>query len=271
MLGEEPGRDFTLAMDYMPESHIVVEEDGRLSGGMVLIIELPEMVFLFNPRTENDIILDPLVCKGIDAAKSLNANTIVSLLHGSNIQFSAIEEVLLRHGFILSLKKELYELKPAKYSPAGVDSSVVYKSIGQITEEMFVKIFKAVYEPDIFESDAEKCYADLKKNATNTGHFYPEDWQLAYVGDKPVGLTMPQLHDADVEIGSNFYLGLVPEERRKGLGTLLQRRAVETLIRRGVGLIGGSTDAKNTPMIKILEHLGYQFAEHQFFFILEEQ
>jgi GNAT superfamily N-acetyltransferase len=270
MLREKPGKDFTLDTDYRKESHIVVEEGGRLVGGMALMFWEPETVILFNPTTENDITLDSLVCKGIDTAKCLNAGTIVSLLHGSNAQFRAIEDVLLRNGFFLGLKKELYTLKPAAYSPVEIDLSIIYKSAQQITEEAFIHFFKDVFEPDFFDSDAANYYTELKMNAVDSGRFYPEDWEIAYVGGKQIGLTMPQLHDAGGEIGSNFYLGILPDARKRGLGTLLQRRAVETLIRRGVDLIAGSTDVKNVPMNKIFRRLGYELAEHQYFFKYRE-
>lgn len=270
MLHEKPGKDFTLEDDYRTESHIVVEENKRLVGGMALMFWEPETVILFNPTSKNDIALDSLVCKGIDTAKCLNAGTIVSLLHGSNAQFRAIEDVLLRHGFFLGLKKELYTLKPAAYSPVEMDLSITYRSAHQITEEAFIQVFKDVFEPDFFDSDAANCFAELKMNAVDSGRFYPEDWEVAYVKDKPIGLTMPQLHDAGGEIGSNFYLGVLPEERKNGFGTLLQRRAVETLIRRGVDLIAGSTDVMNKPMRRIFRRLGYELAEHQYFFKYRE-
>ncbi|UCD04973.1 MAG: GNAT family N-acetyltransferase [candidate division WOR-3 bacterium] len=270
MLRDDPGKDFTLDDDYRIESHIVVEEDRRLSGGMVLMFWEPDTVILFNPTTENNTALDSLVCKGIDTAKSLNAGTILSLLHGSNNQFNAIRDVLLHLGFFLGLRKELYTLKPAAYSPTEIDISLTYKSALEITEDAFIQVFKSVFEPDFFDSDAANCFAELKMNAVDSGRFYPEDWEIAYDNDKPVGLTMPQLHDADGEIGSNFYLGVLPDERKKGWGTFLQRKAVETLIRRGVDLIAGSTDVKNKPMRRIFRRLGYQLAEHQYFFKYRE-
>ena len=117
MLREKPGKDFTLDADYRMESHIVIEDNERLAGGMVLMFWEPEAVILFNPTTGNDVALDPLIGKGIDTAKFLNAGTILSLLHGSNAQFQAIENILYRRGFFLGLKKELYTLEPAAYSP----------------------------------------------------------------------------------------------------------------------------------------------------------
>ena len=98
-----------------------------------------------------------------------------------------------------------------------------------------------------------------------TKRFYPEDWQIGYHGAKPIGITMPQLHDEGGEIGSNYYLGVVPEERKKGFGKALQRRAVEILQERDARMIVGSTEAKNLAMIKIFESLGYEFKETQFF------
>ena len=71
-------------------------------------------------------------------------------------------------------------------------------------------MFKDVFDADFFDSDAKSCFAELKINAVESGRFYPEDWEIAYVKDKPIGLTLPQLHDAEGEIGSNFYLGVLP-------------------------------------------------------------
>jgi len=99
-----------------------------------------------------------------------------------------------------------------------------------------------------------------------TKRFYPEDWQIGYHGIKPIGITMPQLHDEGGEIGSNYYLGVVREERKKGFGRALQRRAVEILQVRGAKIIVGSTDAKNTAMMKVFESLGYEFKETQYFY-----
>ncbi|GAI16007.1 unnamed protein product, partial [marine sediment metagenome] len=48
LMDEEFSESFTQLSDYRPQSHIVVEESNRFIGGMELIIDEPEQVFLFN-------------------------------------------------------------------------------------------------------------------------------------------------------------------------------------------------------------------------------
>ena len=269
LLGEEYRRPFTLETDYRPESHIVVEKDDRFVGGMELFIEDPELVLLFNPKVEVVDALKLIVCKGIETAKALGVRIIGSLIHESNEQFSVIERLLPDLGFAFGMKKALYQLKAATTSGTGGIPSLTYRSLAQVAETQFVDVFEKIYQPDIFDIDPDpaRCFEDLKKRAASTKRFHPEDWEIAYVATKPVGITMPQLHDERAQCGSNYYIGVVSEERRKGLGKALQKRAVETLFKRGVHTIVGSTDVGNKPMLKIFESLGYERIEHQYFYI----
>lgn len=269
LLGEEHSRPFTQGSYYRPESHIVVEKDDRFVGGMELFIEDPELVLLFNPKIEIVDALKLIVCKGIDTAKALDVRIIGFLIHESNAQFSVIERLLPDLGFVFGMKKALYQLKAATTSDTGGIPSLTYRSLTQVGETRFVGVFEKIYQPDIFDFDPDpaRCFEDLKKMAARTKRFHPEDWEIAYVATKPVGITMPQLHDAKAQCGSNYYVGVVLEERGKGLGKALQKRAVETLFRRGVHTIVGSTDVRNKPMLKIFESLGYERIEHQYFYV----
>jgi ribosomal protein S18 acetylase RimI-like enzyme len=115
-----------------------------------------------------------------------------------------------------------------------------------------------------------KWFSGLKRMAIKSRRFYPEDWEVAYIENQAVGITMPQLHDEKGECGSNFLVGVIPEVRKKGIGKILQRRAIKRLMKRGAGLIVGSTHVKNTPMIRIFEALGYEFVEYQYFYCYKD-
>jgi RimJ/RimL family protein N-acetyltransferase len=268
LLGEESRRFFTQEPDYRPESHIVVERDNIIVGCMELIIEEPELILLFNPKVKVIPALRLIVCRGIETTKSLGVRIIGSLIYESNAQFSVIERLLPDLGFVFGMKKALYQLKAAITSDAGGIPSLTYRSLAQVAETQFVEVFEKIYQPDIFDFDPDpaRCFEDLKKMAARTKRFHPEDWEIAYVAAKPVGITMPQLHDEKAQCGSNYYVGVVLEERGKGLGKALQKRAVETLFRKGVHTIVGSTDVRNKPMLKIFESLGYEHIEHQYFY-----
>ena len=266
LMDEESDELFTQTSDHIIESHVVVEKGDEIVGGMDLIIDEPDLLMLFNPKLVIDSALDLLLGKAIEAAKSLKVNEVFSLIHGSNDRFKTIQRILKDSKFVFGMKKILYELKSAELSKTNVRSALTYESLSQDNEDDFINIFKVVYQPDIFESGAERCFMDLRKGAMKTKRFYAEDWEIACSSIKYIGITMPQLHDERGEIGSNYYLGVIPEERKKGSGRALQRRAVETLFKRGAKMIVGSTDAENTAMMKVFESLGYEFMEYQYFY-----
>jgi ribosomal protein S18 acetylase RimI-like enzyme len=221
---------------------------------------------LFNPKLKIDSALNPLLSKVIETARSLKVRKVYSLVHGSNEQFKAIQRILTESKFVFRMKKVLYELGSGELSDAESSYALTYESFSVNSETRFIDIFKAVYQPDMFESDAEKCFVDLKESAMKTKRFYPEDWEIAYHGSEYIGITMPQLHDEGGGIGSNWYLGVVPEQRKKGFGRALQRRAIEILQKRGAKMIVGSTDVKNAAMIQVFQSLGYEFKEYQYFY-----
>jgi ribosomal protein S18 acetylase RimI-like enzyme len=265
LIGEESDELFTEAVDYRPESHIIAEEDNRIVGGMILIIDDPDLVMLFNPKLKIDRALEPLLRKAIEITATLRVKNVYSLIHGSNDRFEIFDRTLKQTDFVFGMKKKLYRLEFVTFSPSDT-VSLTYEPLSKDNEARFIDICKMVYQPDIFQSDAERCFIDLKRDAIKTKRFYAEDWEIALHGSKYVGITMPQLHDEKGEIGSNFYLGVVPEERKRGFGRALQKRAIETLRRRGAKMVVGSTNVNNTAMIRVFESLGYEFSEYQYFY-----
>lgn len=266
LMDEESEELFTQKADYRKESHIIVEKDNKLVAGMYLIIDEPDSVMLFNPYLKIDRALGPLLRKAIETAVSLRVDKIYSLIHESNDRFQMLDPALEENEFVFGIRKILYELKSRTFPNSDI-VPLAYEPLGQDNESRFKKIFKKIFQPDgFFESDAERYFGDLKKSAIKTKRFYAEDWEIASHGGKHVGITMPQLHDEDGEIGSNFYVGVVPEYRNKGFGRALQRRAIQTLRRRGAKMIVGSTGAENTAMIRVFESLGYEFSKYQRFY-----
>ena len=270
LMGDESDASFTQTSDYCWQSHIVVEDNNIFVGGMELIIDKPEFVILFNPIVKSDNTLSitkHLLYKGIETAKSMNTQKLFSLIHKSNDQFKVIQNALQDLNFKLGMEKNLYRRKPEPVAMPEHISPLVYRSLKEIGDKNFLEIFKRVYEPDIFESDFRKGFWCLKRMAQRSKRFYPEDWELAFINDEAVGLTLPQLHDEHGELGSNFHLGVIKNYRKKGIGSTLQRRAIMSLIKRGVKSIVGSTYTKNHAMINIFRALSYDFIEHQYFYV----
>jgi RimJ/RimL family protein N-acetyltransferase len=55
-----------------------------------------------------------------------------------------------------------------------------------------------------------------------------------------------------------FYVGVVPDQRGRGLATQLVRRGTERLLEAGAGEIGGDCDVGNVGMVKAFERAGYR-------------
>ena len=54
------------------------------------------------------------------------------------------------------------------------------------------------------------------------------------------------------------YVGVVPEQRGRGLASRLVRRATEQLLASGADEIGGDCDRDNAAMVKAFERAGFE-------------
>ena len=90
----------------------------------------------------------------------------------------------------------------------------------------------------------------------------PEWWELAYTEDgRLAGLVMPARNPSVAVIA---YVGVVPEQRGRGLATRLVRRGTEQLLAGGADEIRGDCDRDNIAMAKAFERAGYeQFARRR--------
>jgi RimJ/RimL family protein N-acetyltransferase len=90
----------------------------------------------------------------------------------------------------------------------------------------------------------------------------PEWWELAYMDDGAlVGVIMPARNPSSAVVA---YVGVVPEQRGRGLARELTRRGTEQLLASGADEIRGDCDLDNVGMVKAFERAGYeQFARRR--------
>jgi ribosomal protein S18 acetylase RimI-like enzyme len=89
-------------------------------------------------------------------------------------------------------------------------------------------------------------------------------WELAYTAEGSLaGVIVAARNPGAAVIG---YVGVVPEQRGRGLAEQLVRRGTEHLAGSGVAEIRGDCDAENVGMVKAFEREGYeQFARRRTF------
>ncbi|MFF0264896.1 GNAT family N-acetyltransferase [Kribbella sp. NPDC004536] len=80
-------------------------------------------------------------------------------------------------------------------------------------------------------------------------------WRLAYDGAELVGFAMPSANAGGPVVG---YLGVVPEQRGRGLSDDLLAEITHLLAETGAEHIRADTDFGNVPMAKSFERLGYR-------------
>jgi ribosomal protein S18 acetylase RimI-like enzyme len=94
-------------------------------------------------------------------------------------------------------------------------------------------------------------------------HFdYDESWwQVGFSSSEAVGFVQPVTfrgyRRGELEEGTIFYMGVVPEQRGRGYGRDLLCRATRTLQEVGVWRIFCDTDVRNAPMIRLFEAAGF--------------
>jgi ribosomal protein S18 acetylase RimI-like enzyme len=90
----------------------------------------------------------------------------------------------------------------------------------------------------------------------------PEWWELAYTDDGALaGVIMAARNPSSAVIA---FVGVVPEQRGRGLAPRLVRRGTEQLLESGADEIRGDCDLDNVGMVKAFERAGYeQFARRR--------
>jgi RimJ/RimL family protein N-acetyltransferase len=99
-----------------------------------------------------------------------------------------------------------------------------------------------------FELSAEEAMNEYVEFAGAAHH--PETWVVAYDEDRPVGVVFAQRYDDKPEEGSVFFIGVVPEFRGLGFGTVLHAKGLAMLSAIGVKEYVGSTDVQNEAMTR---------------------
>jgi ribosomal protein S18 acetylase RimI-like enzyme len=84
----------------------------------------------------------------------------------------------------------------------------------------------------------------------------PEWWELAYADDGALaGVIMTARNPSSAVIA---YVGVIPEQRGRGLAQQLVRRGTERLLESGADEIRGDCDLDNVGMVKAFERAGYE-------------
>jgi ribosomal protein S18 acetylase RimI-like enzyme len=147
--------------------------------------------------------------------------------------------------------------------PAAQEQSLVFRALPDVGEDAFVETIAATYEgtrdswiSQTIEEHGAIGAAQADFDEYRQMEHLPEWWELAYTADgKLAGVIMAARNPTTAVVA---YVGVVPEQRGRGLAPELVRRGTEQLLASGSTSIGGDCDRDNIGMVKAFRRAGYE-------------
>jgi ribosomal protein S18 acetylase RimI-like enzyme len=143
------------------------------------------------------------------------------------------------------------------------ESLLTFRALPEVGEEVFVEAIATTYEGTRDAWLARNIQARGLVGAARSDFLDYQEldhlrewWELAYTEDGALaGVVMPARNPTSAVVA---YVGVVPEQRGRGLAAQLVRRATEQLIGSGADEIQGDCDRDNVPMVKAFRRAGYE-------------
>jgi len=181
----------------------------------------------------------------------------VELLSWEKPDLAEMNDAFIAAGFRTGRRKVFVERSIEEFVPEE-PSPFSYRPLADVGESEFVRTMVRAAEGDPFEDAAARDpVTDFRELVEYAGDaFDPASWRIAAVSGKVAGVVLPQRFPGPKNEGTLFYVGIVPEQRRRGLGRALHAAGLGFLSSAGVERYIGSTDDRNTPMIRIFEANG---------------
>lgn len=162
-----------------------------------------------------------------------------------------------------------WRFSPGASRRAEAAPSLAFRALPDIGDDAFVEAIASTYQgtrDTWIAHEIEQrgllgaARADFDENQ-ELEHL-PEWWQLAYTEDGALaGVIMAARNPGSAVIA---YVGVVPEQRGRGLGQHLVRRGTELLVASGADEIRGDCDRDNVGMVKAFQRAGYdEFARRR--------
>lgn len=256
-----------------PTRTFVLERDGRRLARMELLGTPPHDVLLVHPRCEEGVDPLPAVARLVDAgvrrAREAGSARVGLVLEDRFPHAVAFAAAAPSWGFEFDVDKVLVRAGAPDLHvdalPAPPEGAAFASHDPELTG-VFQRVLATSMTRSDRESDALKELEGFEARARGDGGFHREDWVLLRVGGIAAGLVIPAFLDERRDGGTLFYVGVLSEFRGRGLGAVLARRGIETMLARGATRYADSCNAANVPMRRIFERLGCGVVTTQHFF-----
>jgi ribosomal protein S18 acetylase RimI-like enzyme len=155
---------------------------------------------------------------------------------------------------LLYLQAVVREARPAEM-PQGWH----FETYGPETRNLFTEVILASYRQslDCPALNGLRHIDDIMAGHMATGEFDPRAWFVLREGEQRLGVLLLS-RVARCDVMELVYLGVSPEQRGRGVGDLLMRKALQETAARGCGRLSLAVDAVNLPALKLYWRHGLQ-------------
>jgi RimJ/RimL family protein N-acetyltransferase len=268
-LGTEAGRALASRAAADPREFFIAlrgdEPIARLRG----VVRSPTLYVLRELVARDDVDFDPAALALVECLQRSFSGADTELLAWGGADTEPVNDALARAGCVLIKTKCFVERSLVGYV-SRQPALFAYRTLETVGEDEFIAIMAraAVGDPfeDVTQSNPREDFNELVAYAGKA--FDPVRWRVAYLDDEPVGVVLPQPYPKSPLEGTLFYVAVLPSFRGRGYGTGLHAAGLAFLAEQGLTRYVGSTDVRNTAMMRAFERNGCKVTGTQFFFSL---
>jgi ribosomal protein S18 acetylase RimI-like enzyme len=250
-----------------PAGVLVALDSSRLCGAMVCLGVPGASAMVWPPQAvagANTVeVEDQLLDHGMQWLWLLGTRLVQALLLPTE---SELAKPLLRTGFrhVTNLEYLRHTLRLLDNGPRS-PSLLTFVSYAKCDRHLFDQTLLSTYRDtlDCPEVNGVRDVEEIIEGHRSQGMHDPERWWLAFYYGQPAGVLLltdvPDWNGWDVS-----YVGVVPELRRKGVGTALTRKALLEARSAGAAQLTLALDIRNAPASQLYRSQGFTpFDERQ--------
>lgn len=224
---------------------------------------LPRYIALEENEVQQALDFKEKIADLVEYGQNNRLKHISILIQRSSANFNELSEVLLIHGFkhtssIMEFTKELRSID--KYP-----SFFQWRSLKEA--ELSEYEFMRTWEQCMLFSDNLSSTLTIEQHLNSVKSELGADWKnscrVFIKKGNPIGTTIPHIEPGTADEGRLFYFGIIPEERGKGLSSILHLQSLSFLKEMGAAYYIGSTHEANIKMQNVFKKNDCSFKSHK--------
>ena len=154
---------------------------------------------------------------------------------------------------LIYLRRELSA--PAEEPPTGL----TWKSFDSTDEDRLARVIEETYvgSQDCPGLRGLRSMKDVVAGHKASGIFRPQSWWIPTLAGEPVGCVLVNGCTNQPDADEVVYIGVRPDDRRRGLGRAMLRHALSEAWQRGIKEMNIAADSDNTPAVRLYEQEGF--------------